>query len=138
MKTYLAKTNIKKKAMLEALQQTLGVVTPACEIVGISRITHYEWMKTDENYKKSVDDIANIAIDFAESKLYSQIKNGDTTATIFYLKTKGKTRGYIERTEFDHTTNGKELHQSIQVEIIDRREQVESHEDTDDKNIQGS
>jgi transcriptional regulator of acetoin/glycerol metabolism len=30
-----------KKAMIEALEQSLGVVTTACKIVGISRNTHY-------------------------------------------------------------------------------------------------
>jgi len=38
-------------------------------------------------------------IDFAESKLYQNIKAGDNTAIIFYLKTQAKHRGYIERSE---------------------------------------
>jgi hypothetical protein len=89
-----------KKAMIEALEKSLGIVTTACKIVKIERNTHYRWMREDEEYKEAVNGIEDIAIDFAESKLHSQIDKGDTTATIFYLKTKGKKRGYIERTEY--------------------------------------
>lgn len=87
--------------MLEALKKSLGVVSTACEEVGISRQTHYNWLNDDPEYKSAVEDIAESAIDFAESKLYEQIKDKDTTATIFYLKTRGKKRGYIEKTEID-------------------------------------
>ena len=90
-----------KKAMIEALENTLGIVTTACKIVGINRGTHYNWLKSDDDYKKSVENIEDMAIDFAESKLFENIKNNDTTSTIFYLKTKGKKRGYIERVEQD-------------------------------------
>lgn len=31
------------------------------------------------------------------------LKGGNTTATIFYLKTKGKKRGYVERREVEMT-----------------------------------
>jgi hypothetical protein len=40
-----------------------------------------------------------MTIDFAESQLHKQIKEGSTAATIFFLKTKGKQRGYVERIE---------------------------------------
>lgn len=85
--------------MIEALEKSLGVVTTACKSVGIARQTHYEWFKEDENYRRAVEDIADVALDFAESKLHKQIEQGDTTACIFYLKTKGKKRGYVERQE---------------------------------------
>ena len=92
-------SDIQKKAMIEALEKSLGVVTTACKTVGIARSTHYEWYASDEQYKKAVDDIADVALDFAESQLHKQISNGEVSSTIFYLKTKGKKRGYVERTE---------------------------------------
>ena len=93
--------NIKKKAMIEALTKSLGIVTLACKEVDIARQTHYRWMQEDEKYRQDVEDVADIALDFAESKLHKQIDKEDTTATIFYLKTKGRKRGYIERVGID-------------------------------------
>lgn len=93
------KTEHIKKQLLETLEQTLGVVTSACKKVGISRTTYYEYLKTDEEFKKAVAEIETVALDFAESQLHQQIKGGNTSATIFYLKTKGKKRGYVERQE---------------------------------------
>jgi len=95
---------IKKTAMIEALIQSLGVVTDACKKVGIARKTHYEWYNEDSEYHKSVDDISEIALDYVESALHGRITKGDTTAIIFYLKTRGKKRGYIEG--FDITSGG--------------------------------
>jgi hypothetical protein len=57
-------------------------------------------MQDDVDYKSAVDSIADIALDFAENKLHQSIKKGSDTATIFFLKTKGKKRGYVERPEF--------------------------------------
>ena len=102
-------TNIKKQAMIKALENALGIVTTACKAVGINRSTHYEWLTNDPDYKAAVDGIADIALDFAESKLHQSISNGSDTATIFYLKTKGKKRGYVERNEVEHSGNGVSL-----------------------------
>ena len=98
-------TKVQKNAMIEALVKSLGIVTTACKSVKISRETHYRWMRRDKKYKARVEDIENIALDFAESKLHKQIGKEDTTATIFYLKTKGKKRGYIESQIYDHNIN---------------------------------
>ena len=85
--------------MLEALEKSLGVITQACKVVGIDRKTHYNWAKADPDYAAAVDDIQEVAVDFAESHLHKLIKEGNPAATIFFLKTKGKNRGYIERQE---------------------------------------
>ena len=93
------KTKLNKKAMLEALEKSLGIVTTACKHVGISRRTYYNWLSSDDKFKAEVQDINDIALDFAESKLYELIKETNVAATLFYLKTKGKSRGYVERQE---------------------------------------
>jgi hypothetical protein len=94
-----------KKAMLAALEKSLGIVTTACKEVGIVRQTHYNWMQNDAEYKEAVESISDGVLDFAESKLHGLIDSGDTAATIFYMKTKGKKRGYIERQELTGPDN---------------------------------
>jgi len=118
------KTEQHKKAMIEALEQSLGIVTSACKKVGIGRTTHYEWLKTDEEYKKNVESIEDVALDFAESQLHLQIQEGSTASTIFYLKTKGKKRGYVERTEVQQETTYK----SLDINIIDTGVPLASNE----------
>jgi hypothetical protein len=105
--------DITKKAMLEALEKSLGVVTAACKSVDIARETHYRWMREDSDYKAAVEEIGDVAIDFAESQLHKQIKEGNSTATIFFLKTKGKKRGYVERQEVDVNTG-----KLFQIEVL--------------------
>tara|TARA_Y100000385_G_C12595609_1_gene426587 strand:+ start:49 stop:429 length:381 start_codon:yes stop_codon:yes gene_type:complete len=95
------KTDTHKKAMIEALEKSLGIVTTACKKVGIARDTHYRWYREDVEYKKQVDDISNVVLDFAESQLHLQIQKENTSATIFFLKTKGKERGYVEKKEIE-------------------------------------
>lgn len=91
-----------KKAIIEALEKSLGVVTTACKQVGISRKTYYQYLKEDPDFAAEVNDVQNVALDFAESQLHKQIQDGSTAATIFLLKTKGKKRGFVERQEVEH------------------------------------
>jgi hypothetical protein len=96
-------TDIQKKAMIQAMEKSLGIVTTACRNVGISRDTHYRWMRDDEAYRHEIDSIEGMALDLAESKLHEEILGGNTAAIIFFLKTKGKRRGYVEKQEVETT-----------------------------------
>lgn len=95
------KTDTKKEQMLDALERSLGIVTTACNAVGINRSTHYDWLKKDSDYADKVKAIEGRTLDFAESHLHKLIKEGNPAATIFFLKTKGKGRGYVERQEIE-------------------------------------
>lgn len=90
-----------KKAMIRVLEKNLGNISEACKATGISRQTHYNWLDSDPIYREGCDNVIAKSIDFAESMLLKRISEGDTTATIFFLKTKGRGRGYIERQQVE-------------------------------------
>lgn len=102
-----------KKEIVKALSECYGIVKDACRKVGVPRSTYYNWLKDDPDFKLLVEETQEEAIDFVEGKLFEKISgvamaNEDgsiyyqppsDTAIIFYLKTKAKKRGYVERTE---------------------------------------
>jgi|TARA_R110002020_G_scaffold382105_1_gene592934 hypothetical protein len=96
------KTLHNKKRLIAALEKHLGVVSSACNEVGISRTAYYDYYNKDSKFKEQVDELQNVALDFVESKLFQQIQNDNPTSTIFYLKTKGKKRGFIEQNIIEH------------------------------------
>lgn len=91
-----ADTTDTKKRLLEALEKSFGVVSDACRAANVSRQTFYQYKKEDPEFADAVDAMEDVGLDFAESALYKQIKEGIPSSTIFYLKTKGKKRGYVE------------------------------------------
>ena len=104
-----------KKELISALRSNLGVVSSACEALGISRTTYYKYYKEEEQFRMKVDSIGDEAIDFVESQLFELIRTGNVAATIFFLKTKGKKRGYTERQDDEISTNNDN---NITVEFI--------------------
>jgi len=107
--------HLKKETILKALESSLGVVTTACKKTEIPRSTFYKWLKEDEDFAEKVKDIENVSLDFAESKLFEQMSDNNTSATIFYLKTKGRKRGYWEKQQMDMTTDDEPIQVNIRL-----------------------
>lgn len=93
----LQKKNETKADILERLKKSLGNVSVACEGANVSRQTFYNYLKDDPDFAQAVANVNERTLDYVESALLQRIKEGDTTAMIFYLKTKGKVRGYGDR-----------------------------------------
>lgn len=92
----------KMLTMMKALESTMGNITASCEKAEISRKLHYKWVDQFPEYKEFVESIPDRVFDFVEGSLHKQIQSGNTTATIFWLKTKAKDKGYVERQEIVH------------------------------------
>jgi hypothetical protein len=82
-----------------------GNISQTCRHLKISRSTYDRLYNTDKEFAKACDEVQEILLDDAESVLHKQIAEGNTAALIFFLKTKGKSRGYIERSEVDARIN---------------------------------
>lgn len=83
----------RQEMFLEVLNKSLGVVSLALEKTEIPREEYERWIQQND-FKKKVEDINETSVDFVENKLLKKIKDDDLGAIQFYLKTKGKNRGY--------------------------------------------
>jgi hypothetical protein len=90
-----------KEILLKALEKHLGIVSAACKEVNISRNTFYNYYNEDIDFKTAVDDINEITIDFVENQLLKNIKSGDRASIMFFMKYKGRKRGYSEHISID-------------------------------------
>lgn len=102
------RTSKDRKAAMDdfliAYENSLGVLKTACEISGMCRKTIWEWRKRYPEFDAACHECEETAIDFVESKMFKKIDRGDKgseSLMIFYLKTKGKHRGYVEKQEID-------------------------------------
>ena len=111
------KEHIKKKMLIESLENSLGIVSTACSKANISRSSFYKWYKEDEEFRKKVDEIDSVKLDFVESQLFKNIQNLKEKSIIFYLQHKGHKRGYIQKQNINLTSNEEEI-KKIEIEIV--------------------
>jgi len=113
------KTSQKKALFLETYPKKNYNISKTCNAIGISRRTFYLWIEDDNQFEIDVEDLQEADLDDSEETLRvlrkgipKFDKNGnfdgwlmrpDTASVIFHLKTKGKKRGYVEKTEVENT-----------------------------------
>ena len=107
-----------KEKFLELLSKNAGNVSRACKAMNINRRTYYNWYENDKEpaFKFVVDEIQESLIDNAESQLQMLINEGNPISILFFLKTKAKSRGYVERQEQDITSKGEKISININLE----------------------
>jgi len=98
-------STLKKKQIdfLDILEKNAGMVQSTCKKINIDRQTYYNWLKNNEEFATRVEDIYEGLLDFGESQLFKLMKEGNPAAIFFFLKCKGKKRGYIETQKIEHS-----------------------------------
>ncbi len=91
---------------IDQIKKSGGFVSTAAAKLGTSRNTLHQMINKHPKLKEAVDDARALKKDHAEGKLLQAIDEGNITAIIFYLKTQGKDRGYVERVEQDLNMSG--------------------------------
>ena len=87
----------KAQDVADAITKSKGMITYAAKMLGCNRSTVHSYVNNFDVCREAVDDARAGMLDNAELQLANQIQDGNITAIIFYLKTIGKHRGYIER-----------------------------------------
>ena len=90
-----------KVQLLDAINKSKGIVSSICKNLNISRQAFYKRLDSDEELATQLQNVREEILDFTESKLFDLIYEGNSHAIFFYLKTIGKSRGYVEKQEFD-------------------------------------
>jgi len=98
----------------KALKANDGLISLAAKELGCSNQTIYRRAKKYKYIQQIIDDSRDGLIDLAEHKLRAAIKKGEPWSIGLTLKTIGKRRGYVEKTEIDTT-------QDVRI-IIERKD----------------
>jgi hypothetical protein len=84
------------------IEKNKGNVAVIARRFGVSRGTILNRINESSDLQKALADARESMLDNAESVLYKKVLEGSTPELLFFLKTQGKSRGYIERVEQDH------------------------------------
>lgn len=109
-------TQALKKSFMNAFVDSGGNVAFACRQIGIHRRSYYNWCEKDKEFKRMTEELLEEIIDSVEAHLRNLIQSKDTRATIFFLETKGKKRGYI-KTQRNENINSTYEHKPREIPI---------------------
>jgi len=117
------KGNTNKNIFINQLIRNNFHITNTCIQTNTNRMTYYHWLRTDEKFAKKMDDLRELDVDNFEDALRVLVEERNPQAVIFGLKTRGKNRGYIERTEVEHSGSQRIEFNIIQPKGIEHKEE---------------
>lgn len=94
--------NWKAEEVIAKIEQNKGNVAAVARALGVSRRTVLRYADDRPTVKTALEDARENMLDNAESVLYKKVLEGSTPELLFFLKTQGKSRGYVERSETEH------------------------------------
>lgn len=104
--------------MIDALQKSRGLVSVAAKLIGCSRQAINQRMVTHPEIKDAVYDATELQLDMTETALFAAIQRGEAWAICFYLKTRGRQRGYIEKVDHNHAGNVGHTHTGLSIQDV--------------------
>lgn len=103
-----------EKEIIEAIAATGGMVALAAKRLGIARQTIHARAQRSQAIREAIAAAREEMLDEAETQLRRAVGEGQPWAVCFALKTIGKARGYIERSELAHSAQ-----ETIRVDLSD-------------------
>lgn len=91
---------------IEVIQGSAGIISTIARRVGCDWHTAKKYITDYPTIAQAYADECEKVTDLAETKLIEAINGGDLAAVKYYLSTKGKHRGYVERQEVSGADGG--------------------------------
>lgn len=88
--------------MVDALLKAKGLVSVAAKMLGCTPRTVHAYINRYATVAQAKTEAREGILDMAEARLFQAIDKGEPWAISSILRTLGKERGYVERTEQDH------------------------------------
>lgn len=95
----MAKQRYTPQQIADTLNETRGMVFLAAKKLGCSDETIYNYAKRYKAVGDALRQQRGQFVDMAELKLWNAVNEGEAWAVQFALRTLGKERGYVERSE---------------------------------------
>ncbi|MGR3219495.1 MAG: helix-turn-helix domain-containing protein [Candidatus Anammoxibacter sp.] len=93
------KPKFTKEKVANALEKSKGFQSYAANLLKCTPRTIYNYMQKYPELQEVLNDALEERIDVAETKLDEAINKGEPWSIAFFLKTRAKHRGYVERQE---------------------------------------
>ncbi len=94
------------ESVTAAIRDMNGNISAVARRLGVCRQTVYNYIERHPSVKDVLTEARETMLDNAESALYRAVLNGEAWAVCFFLKTQGKSRGYVERQEVTGADGG--------------------------------
>ena len=93
------KDRYKTKQFIDAIPGTGGIISEIARKVGCDWITAKKYVTKYPTIAQAYMNECESVLDMAESNVIGLMEKSDAGMLKYYLSTKGKKRGYVERTE---------------------------------------
>jgi len=105
---------------IAAIPKTGGIITSIANKVGCTWNTAKSYINRHPTVLAAYRAECEVVLDMAESELIKALKRGDQWAVKYLLSTKGKARGYTEKTEIEiaGAGGGPIKHQEVRAEDL--------------------
>ena len=115
---YLTRPPLEK--LLEAITKSCNNMSVVAEMFNVSRVILYRWLSEVPGDEKVIEEARKAAnerfLDIAENALLKNVRKGKETSIIYTLNTRGRERGYGNRTE--HTIKKDD---TIEIGFLDEK-----------------
>jgi len=114
---------IKKSVIRNQITRYRGNLSTVARSVGRSRSWLYLYLEKHPDLWDTVNEARETMLDNAESMLYTKVLAGSTPELLFFLKTQGKRRGYVEKQQVEHS-GGLEISRKLETLSDEEIEQL--------------